>query len=120
MRCNFYDLRWPPLAIIYMMAKEPLDCDPSLTLDNITKHLCEAEVSDKDLIVLHVNARIMSKNLDCIREIIQHMPTIQLRWPSGKSVRIGSCRLRFDSASSQTNDFKIGIHSLTLSIEGRV
>ena len=35
----------------------------------------------------------------------------QLRWPSGKSVRLGSCRLGFDSESSQTNDFKIGIHS---------
>ena len=30
---------------------------------------------------------------------------------NGKSVRLGSCRLGFDSESGQTNDFKIGIHS---------
>ena len=35
----------------------------------------------------------------------------QLRWSSGKSVCLWSCRLEFDSESSQTNDFKIGIHS---------
>ena len=35
----------------------------------------------------------------------------QLRWPSGKSVRLWSSRLGFDSESGQTNDFKIGIHS---------
>ena len=36
----------------------------------------------------------------------------QLRWPIGKSVRlIWSCRLWYDFKSSQTNDFKIGIHS---------
>ena len=35
----------------------------------------------------------------------------KLRWPSGKSVRLGSCRLEFDSELGQTNDFKIGIHS---------
>ena len=34
-----------------------------------------------------------------------------LSWPSGKSVRLGSRRLGFDSKSRQTNDFKIGIHS---------
>ena len=27
------------------------------------------------------------------------------------SVRLGSCRLEFDSESGQTNDFNIGIHS---------
>ena len=32
------------------------------------------------------------------------------RWQSGKSVRLGSCRLGFDSESGQINDFKIGIH----------
>ena len=36
---------------------------------------------------------------------------LQLRWPSGKSVRAGSCRLGFDSKSGQTNDFKIDIQS---------
>ena len=35
----------------------------------------------------------------------------QLRWPSGESVRLGSCRLGFGSESGQTNDFKIGIYS---------
>ena len=30
----------------------------------------------------------------------------QLRWPSGKSVRLRSCRLGFDSESGQTIDFK--------------
>ena len=35
----------------------------------------------------------------------------ELRWPSGKSVHLGSCRLGFDSESGQTNDFKIGIYS---------
>ena len=35
----------------------------------------------------------------------------EIRWQSGKSVRLGSCRLGFDSESDQTNDFKIGIHS---------
>ena len=35
-----------------------------------------------------------------------------LRWPSGKSVCLWSCRLDFDSESGQTNDFKIGIASL--------
>ena len=49
---------------------------------------------------------------------------IHLRWPSGISVRLGSCRLEFDSKSGQTNDFKIGIQSqlpcLTLSIKGTV
>ena len=57
------------------MANVPLRCNPYLTLNNITKHFCKAEVSDKDLIVLDVNARSLSKNLDSIREIIQHMPT---------------------------------------------
>ena len=37
--------------------------------------------------------------------------TRQPRWPSGKSVRLGSCRFGFDSESGQTNDFKIVIHS---------
>ena len=37
---------------------------------------------------------------------------LQLRWPSGKSVRLWSYSLGFDSESGQTNDFKIGIHSL--------
>ena len=35
----------------------------------------------------------------------------QLKWPSGKSVRLGSCRLGFNSKSGHTNDVKIGIHS---------
>ena len=36
----------------------------------------------------------------------------QLKWPSGKSGRLGSSRLGFDSElMGQTNDFKIGIHS---------
>ena len=35
----------------------------------------------------------------------------QLRWPSGESVRLESCRLGFDSESGQTDDFKVGIHS---------
>ena len=44
--------------------------------------------------------------------LLQNLPANkQLRWPSGKSVRFGSCRLGFDSKSGQTNDFKIGIHS---------
>ena len=37
-----------------------------------------------------------------------------LRGQSGESVRLGSCRLGFDSESGQTNDFKIGIHSSLL------
>ena len=32
----------------------------------------------------------------------------QLGWPSGKNVRIGSCRRGFDSESGNTIDFKIG------------
>ena len=36
-----------------------------------------------------------------------------LKWPSGKSVRLGSCRLGFDSESGQTIDFKIGNHRFT-------
>ena len=36
---------------------------------------------------------------------------LPLRWPSGKSVCLESCRLGFDSESGQTNDFKIDIHS---------
>ena len=35
----------------------------------------------------------------------------QLRWQSGKNVRLWSCRLRFDSDSGQTNDFKIAIQN---------
>ena len=35
----------------------------------------------------------------------------QLRRPSGKSVRLGNCRLGFDSELGQTNDLKVGIHS---------
>ena len=35
----------------------------------------------------------------------------QLRWPSGKSIHLGSWRLRFDPELGQTNDLKIGIHS---------
>ena len=31
----------------------------------------------------------------------------------GKSVRLGSCILGFNSESGQTNDFKIGIHSFS-------
>ena len=42
-----------------------------------------------------------------------HQSGYYLRWPSGKSVRLWSCRLRFDSESGQTNDFKIGIHSFS-------
>ena len=38
--------------------------------------------------------------------------SLELKWPSGKSVRLRSCRLEFDSESGQVNDFKIGIHSL--------
>ena len=34
---------------------------------------------------------------------------LQLRWPSGKSVDLWSCKLEFDSESGQTNDFKIGV-----------
>ena len=37
--------------------------------------------------------------------------TAQLRWPSGKSARLWSCRLEFDSKFGQTNDFKVGVHS---------
>ena len=33
----------------------------------------------------------------------------QLRWPSGKSVCLWSCRLGFGSKSDQTNDFQMGI-----------
>ena len=29
----------------------------------------------------------------------------QLRWPSGESLRLGSCRLGFNSESGQTSDF---------------
>ena len=35
----------------------------------------------------------------------------QLKWSSGKSVHLRSCRRRFDFESGQTNDLKIGIHS---------
>ena len=35
---------------------------------------------------------------------------LQLRRPSGKSVRLWSCRLGFDSESGYTHDLKIGIH----------
>ena len=35
----------------------------------------------------------------------------QLRRPSGKSDRLGSGRLGFDSKSGQTNLFKIGVRS---------
>ena len=35
----------------------------------------------------------------------------QLTWPSGKSVRLGSSRVGFDSESGQTNE--IGIHSFS-------
>ena len=34
-----------------------------------------------------------------------------LRWPSGESVYLKSCRVGFVSESGQINDFKIGIHS---------
>ena len=49
--------------------------------------------------------------------VMQHFVNIdsatlrQLRWPSGKSGCLRSCRLGFDSKSGQTNDFKIGIDS---------
>ena len=51
--------------------------------------------------------------------------TLQLPWPSGKSVRLGSGRLGFDSESGKTKDFKTGIASspacgLTLTIKGTV
>ena len=39
------------------------------------------------------------------------VPSKQRRWPSDKSVRLGSCRLGFDSKSGLTNDYKIGIYS---------
>ena len=35
----------------------------------------------------------------------------QLRWLSGKSVRLWSSKHGFDSESGQTNDFEIGIYS---------
>ena len=40
-----------------------------------------------------------------------YVSNIELRWPSGESVRLGSCRFEFDSESGQTDDFKIGIFS---------
>ena len=35
----------------------------------------------------------------------------QFRKPSGKSIRLWSCRLGFDPESSKSNDFKIDVHS---------
>ena len=37
---------------------------------------------------------------------------ITAQMASGKSVRLWSCRLGFDSESGQTNDLKTAIHSL--------
>ena len=39
------------------------------------------------------------------KKVLKH--TEQLRWPSGKIVRLESCKLGFDSKSGQTNGFKI-------------
>ena len=39
-----------------------------------------------------------------------HQARYELRWPSGKIVRLGSCRLGFNSKAGQINDFKIGVH----------
>ena len=39
----------------------------------------------------------------------------QLRWPSGKSVRLWNCKLGFDSESDQTDNFKIAIYSFLAS-----
>ena len=47
---------------------------------------------------------------------------LQLRWPSGKSVRLGSCRPGFDSESGQPMTLKLVFTAscLTLSIKGTV
>ena len=63
-------------------------------------------------IVLEFNFLVIPKTAGA-RHMVPLRPLwcYQLRWPSGKSVRLGSGRLWFDSESGQTNDFKIGIPS---------
>ena len=51
----------------------------------------------------------------CFCKLLLYLSVI--RWPSGESVRLGSCRLGFDSESGQTNDFRIGIHSFLLDVQ---
>ena len=55
--------------------------------------------------------RNVSKNSNVSNIIGTYFRDSQLRWPSGKSIRLENCRLGFDSESGQTNNFKIGIHS---------
>ena len=57
------------------MASKSGICEPYLLLDNITNYFCKSGVSNSDLILLHINARSLSKNLDNIREILQHITT---------------------------------------------
>ena len=63
-------------------------------------------------VVLQCNAGHNVLN-ELIKKLTYQARCKQLRWPSGKSVRLSSCRLGFDSYPSQTNDFKIIIHSFT-------
>ena len=61
------------------------------------------------------------KDLSRRRDTTGGLGVKQLRWPSGKSVRLLNCRLGFDFESGQANDFGIGITQifcLTLSIRG--
>ena len=53
------------------------------------------------------------RNITDFREILELLVFITAHMAEwyGKSVRLESCRLGFDSESGQTNDFKIGIHS---------
>ena len=39
-----------------------------------------------------------------------------IKWPSGKSVRLGRCRLGFDSELGQTNDFMSRVKPMTVFI----
>ena len=57
---------------------------------------------------LSINSGLAAKKTSSVADV-KYIK--QLGWPSGTSVRLGSCRLGFDSESCQTNDFTIGIPS---------
>ena len=70
---------------------------------NVVKSFCNGTISQLAGLFYTVSLKFLSS---CIC-----LPAKQLKWSNGKSVRLGSCTLGFDSESGQTNNYKIGIHS---------
>ena len=80
-----------------------------MTMSDLTSSVIERRNhrANSDVFNDHANW-LLSRNKNC-----KSVATFdnQLRWPSGKSIHLGSYRLGFDSESGHTNGFEIDIHS---------